>query len=309
MRQDGFRRVCVVGAGAIGSLIAAHLSRQLPVVVLTRREEHARALTDNGLRVSGLHTFTTRLAATASAAELPEFDLCFLATKATAIDEAAAALEGRAPGATMVTVQNGVGAEALVRAHGDWRIVAGTTLMGGSRHGDTGVAYELAAPTWLGPYEGTPLALVEAVAALLERSGLKAQAFPDLRPAQWTKLVFNAAVGTISAVSGLPHSAAYTDDARLGALVRAAIKEGEQVAAAAGIDLHDDPWELNVRAVGSDEEFSHAPSILLDVRAQLPTEGDFNIGVIVREGERLGVSTPVSTMLLRLLKGKEASYS
>ena len=48
------RRVCVVGAGAIGSLFAAHLARVAEVAVLTRREEHARALRDEGLRVSGL---------------------------------------------------------------------------------------------------------------------------------------------------------------------------------------------------------------------------------------------------------------
>jgi hypothetical protein len=51
-------RVCVVGAGVIGSLFAGHLGRIAEVSVLCRREEHARALNDSGLRVSGRADFT-----------------------------------------------------------------------------------------------------------------------------------------------------------------------------------------------------------------------------------------------------------
>ena len=45
--------VCVVGAGVIGSLFAGHLGRVAEVSVLCRRDEHARALNEHGLRVSG----------------------------------------------------------------------------------------------------------------------------------------------------------------------------------------------------------------------------------------------------------------
>ena len=46
-------RVCVAGAGVIGSLFAAHLARVAEVSALTRREEHPEALRTRGLRVSG----------------------------------------------------------------------------------------------------------------------------------------------------------------------------------------------------------------------------------------------------------------
>src|SRR3990172_3289093 len=187
--------VCVIGAGAIGSLFAAHLARIVPVVVLTRRADHARALSEEGLRVSGIHDFSAPLRATARVDDLPEFTLGIVATKTSGIDEAMLALAGHAPGATMVTIQNGLGAENLVRAHGSWPIVSGTTLMGGTRRTDTHVAYENDAPTWLGPHEGTPFARVEQIAGLIERSGLKARAFPDLRPAQRSKLAFTPPVG------------------------------------------------------------------------------------------------------------------
>src|SRR4029450_767804 len=103
-------RVCVVGGGVIGSLYAGHLARTLDVSVLTRRQEHARALTADGLRISGKSDFTVAVHATTDPGELPDFDLGILATKATQLEEAAASLGGRFPDATMMTIQNGLGA-------------------------------------------------------------------------------------------------------------------------------------------------------------------------------------------------------
>jgi len=48
-------RVCVIGGGTIGSLVAGHLGARTDVQVLTRRQEHADALNAGGLRVSGKH--------------------------------------------------------------------------------------------------------------------------------------------------------------------------------------------------------------------------------------------------------------
>ncbi|MGH3031002.1 MAG: ketopantoate reductase family protein, partial [Gaiellaceae bacterium] len=75
--------VCVVGAGVIGSLYAAHLAQVAEVWILARREEHARALVEHGLRVSGKHDLTAAVRATTDPAALPDFDLGIVATKAT----------------------------------------------------------------------------------------------------------------------------------------------------------------------------------------------------------------------------------
>jgi hypothetical protein len=77
--------------------------------------------------------------------------------------------------------------------------------MSGTRHADTHVEYILDTETWLGPYGDTPYALVEETAALIVASGLKARPFEDLRPAQWSKLIFNATVNGVAALTGLPH--------------------------------------------------------------------------------------------------------
>jgi 2-dehydropantoate 2-reductase len=259
-------RVCVVGAGVIGSLYAAHLSRVTDVWVLTRRSEHARALEERGLRVSGRAEFSGAVHATADPAAVPEFDVAIVATKGTGLDAAATALEGRFGGATVVTIQNGLGAEDVVRRHGDWPIVSGVTFMSGTRHDDTHVEYILDTETWLGPYNGTPYDRVQELAALIERSGLKAKAFPDLRPAQWSKLIFNATVNAVAALTGLPHDphfAAESEPGDLGHLVHGLMDEGKAVAAAAGIELHEDPWEMNVLATRRGS--AHYPTMLEDV--------------------------------------------
>ncbi len=303
------RRTCVVGAGSIGSLFAAHLARVAQSSVLTRREEHARALNEHGLRVSGRHDFTVPIHAAARAEELPEPDLVIVATKTTGLEPACEALAGHFPGATVMTVQNGLGAEEIVRRHGDWPLVSGVTFMSGTKHSDTHVEYILDTETWIGPYAGTPFERVEEIAALLAAAELKVEALPDLRPAQWSKLIFNATVNSVAALTRLPHDwhfAAEDDEWSLGRLVHGLVDEGIRIAVAAGVELHDDPWEMNVLATKRGS--AHYPSMLEDVEAHRPTEVDLITGALVREAEKHGVEAPLQAAMYALVKAKEASY-
>jgi 2-dehydropantoate 2-reductase len=303
-------RVCVVGAGSIGSLFAAHLATVADVLVLTRRADHADALNEHGLKVSGRHDFTARVTAAADPRDLPDFDLGIVATKANAVEQAADSLSGRFPGATMMTVQNGLGAEEIVRARGEWPLISGVTFMSGTKHSDTHVEYILDTPTWLGPYGETTYEAVEGIAATLVDSELKAEALPDLRPAQWSKLIFNSTVNGVAALTRLPHDehfAAEQDVSDLGHLVHSLVDEGKAVAAAAGVQLHDDPWEMNVLATKRGS--AHYPSMLEDVEARRPTEVELINGALVREAERAAVEVPLHTAVYQLVRGKERSYS
>ncbi len=302
-------RVCIVGGGVIGSLFAGHLARVCDVSVLTRRPEHANALNREGLRVSGKTELHTRVTAAVDPADLPEPDVVIVATKASGLEAAARSLQGRFPDAVVVTVLNGIGAEEVVRRHGDWSIVSGVTFMSGTRHSDTHVEYILDTETWLGPYEGTPLEVVQDVADTIVASGLKVVALPDLRPAQWSKLIFNAAVNPTAALTGLPHDHHFArEDAPgdLGRLVHGLVDEGKAVAEAAGIELYDDPWEMNVLATRRGS--AHYPSMLEDVEAHRETEIELITGSLVREAKRHGVPVPLHALLYGLVKGKEASW-
>jgi 2-dehydropantoate 2-reductase len=277
--------------------------------VLTRRREHADALNANGLRVTGKSEYHARVAATDDPAELPPFDVAIVATKASGLEPAAQALAGRFPDATIVTVLNGIGAEEVVRAYGAWSIVSGVTFMSGTRHSDTHVEYILDTETWLGPYEDTPFAVVRDIADAIVAAGLKAEALPDLRPAQWSKLLFNAAVNPTAALTGLPHDFHFAQEAQpgdLGHLVHGLVDEGKAVAGAAGIELHDDPWEMNVLA--TQRGSAHYPSMLEDVDAHRQTEIELITGSLVREAERHDVPVPLHSLLYALVRGKEASW-
>jgi 2-dehydropantoate 2-reductase len=308
-RAGSVERVCIVGGGVIGSLFAGHLARVSKVSVLTRRREHADALNRDGLTVSGKSDFHVRVTATDDPDELQPFDVAILATKAAGLEAAAASLEGRFPDATIVTVLNGIGAEEAVRRHGEWQIVSGVTFMSGTRHSDTHVEYILDTETWLGPYEDTSYEVVEDIAQTIVAAGLHAEALPDLRPAQWSKLIFNSAVNPVAAVTGLRHDfhfAQEDDPTDLGHLVHGLVDEGKAVAAAAGIELHDDPWEMNVLA--TKRGHAHYPSMLEDVDAHRQTEIELITGSLVREAERQHVPVPLHTALYGLVKGKEASW-
>jgi len=303
-------RVCVAGAGTIGSLFAAHLARVAEVSVLTRREEHARSLNEQGLRVTGRADFTASVTASADPSALPEPELVVVACKGSDLDALTERLAGHFAEATLMTVQNGLGAEEVAGAHGAWPLLSAVTFMSGTRHGDTQVEYVLDTETWIGPYRGTTPADAHAVADLIVSSGLKAAAFDDLRPAQWSKLIFNATVNAVAALTGLAHDFHFEEVERpgdLGLLVRGLMDEGKTVAAAAGVELWEDPWEMNVLA--TQRGHRHSPSMLEDVKAHRPTEIESITGSLVREAAKHGVPAPLHTALYALVKAKEASYS
>ena len=302
-------RVCVIGAGVIGSLFAGHLAQVVDVSVLTRRREHADALNRDGLRITGHSDLRADVTAAAGPDELEPFDLGIVATKANGLEEAATSLEGRFPDALLMTTLNGLGAEEVVRAHGEWPLVSAVTFMSGTKHSDTEVEYILDTATWMGPFEDTPLERVQEVGDLVVRSGLKAEVLPDLRPAQWSKLIFNATVNSVAALTGLRHDfhfAAEEAPTDLGHLVHDLVDEGKAVAAAAGIELYEDPWEMNVLATRRGS--AHYPSMLEDVELRRTTEIDLITGSLVREAGKHGVPVPLHTALYRLVKAKEGSW-
>jgi len=135
---------------------------------------------------------------------------------------------------------------------------------------------------------------------------VKAEALPDLRPAQWSKLIFNATVNAVAALTGLPHDFHFAEGL-LGDLVHGLVDEGKAAAHAAGVELGEDPWEMNVLA--TKRGHAHRPSMLEDVEAHRRTEIESITGALVREANRVGVEVPLHTALYRLVRAKEASYS
>src|SRR5258707_5085454 len=110
-------KICIVGCGAIGSIFGAHLARLSDVEVLAYdvSQDHTRAISERGLRISGAADFTSRLHATTNPKEIPPCEYGIVATKSTrtrpAIEQTAH-LFGES--SAVCSVQNGVGNEEIL---------------------------------------------------------------------------------------------------------------------------------------------------------------------------------------------------
>ncbi len=303
-------KICVVGCGAIGSVFAAHLARleDAEVYAYDTSEEHTRAMRERGLEISGAANFTARVNATSNAREIPRCDFGIFATKSIhtrkAIEQTAHLFGGGSP---VCSVQNGLGNEEILAEHAK-QVIRGATSMAAHMKGPGKAGFEFYADLWIGPFEpsGTPFASVEKLAEILNRAGLRAIALRDARGAQWTKLVFNAAVNPVGALTRLHHGAA-TRFAPTGSLYEALLQEGEAVAKALGITLHGDPRKIIAEGASAPEKRN--ASMLMDVLAKRQTEVDYMNGAIADLGEKLGVPVPLNRAIWRLVKGLEHSWT
>lgn len=302
-------KICVIGCGAVGSLFAAHLARagEAEVFAYDLARDHVDAINRNGLRLSGEADFTARLTATADPKQLPRCDYGIVATKSihtkSAIEQTAHIFDDRS---AICSVQNGVGNEELLARRVKY-VIRGTTFPAGHLIAPGHVGYDIQGDTWIGPFEPTktPMKMVEELAGLMTRAGMKTLALADARGAQWTKLIFNAGTNPVGALTGLHHGAA-TFFPPTGELFEALIDEGLAVAKALGIELHNDPKALVLKAANAPGK--HKASMLQDVLAHRQTEVDFMNGAIVEWGEKLGVPTPLNRAVWALVKGLEDSW-
>jgi 2-dehydropantoate 2-reductase len=302
-------KICVIGCGAVGSLFAAHLARagEAEVFAYDLARDHVEAINRGGLRLSGEADFTAKLTATADPKQLPRCDYGIVATKSihtrSAIEQVAHIFDDRS---AVCSVQNGVGNEEILAERVKF-VIRGTTFPAGHIVAPGHVGYDIQGDTWIGPFEPTqtPMKMVEELAGLMTRAGMKTAALADARGAQWTKLIFNAGTNPVGALTGLDHGAA-TFFPPTGELFEALIDEGLAVARALGIELHNDPKALVLKAANAPGK--HKASMLQDILAHRQTEVDFMNGAIVHWGEKLGVPTPLNRAVWALVKGLEDSW-
>jgi 2-dehydropantoate 2-reductase len=303
-------RVCIVGCGAVGSLFAANLARldDVEVWAYDVSRAHVDAINANGLRLTGADDVVARLYATTNAAELPVCDFGIVATKAMHTEGAIADTAHAFADGAVATVQNGVGNEEVVARHVE-RVIRGTTFPAGKILEPGVVQWDVKGDTTLGPFEPQPARPdeIERLAGACTRGGMPTSAVADARPAQWRKVIFNAATNPVGALTGLTHGRV-CERADLRAIVSALVDEGKAVAAAQGIVLDADPEELIDHAAKPEVAYDHKASMLQDVEARRATEIDYLSGGIARFGRELGVPTPLNDAITQLIKAQEASW-
>jgi 2-dehydropantoate 2-reductase len=303
-------RVCVVGCGAVGSLFAANLAQLEDVEVwgYDVSQDHVDAINANGLRLTGAGEVVGAVRATTDPAAIPSSDFGIVATKAMHTEAAIAATAHAFAEGAVASVQNGVGNEEEIAAHVA-RVIRGTTFPAGKILEPGVVQWDVKGDTTLGPFEPAPAPTkeIEQLADACTRAGLPTHAVDDARPAQWRKVIFNAATNPIGALTRLTHGRV-CERPDLRALVSTLVDEGKAVAAAQGIVLDADPEELIDHAARPDVAYDHKASMLQDVEARRATEIDFLNGGISRFGRELGVPTPLNDAVTQLVKALEDSW-
>lgn len=303
-------KVCIVGCGALGGVIGAHLARldDVEVYAYDVSAQHVRAIRERGLRISGAGNFTVKFPATSVAQEIPACDFGIFATKSLhtrdAVEQTAHIFAGCG---AVCSVQNGIGNEEIIAKRVPY-VIRGATTMAAHLIGPGHAGFEFYSDLWIGPFEpsGIPFARVRQLADLLKRSGLSVVPLQDARGAQWTKLIFNSAVNPVGALTRLHHGAAQRWPPTA-ALYEALLQEGESVAKALGITLHGDPREMV--AEGAQAPGKRNVSMLQDILAQRLTEVDFINGAIADCGEKLGVPVALNRAVWQLVKGLEHSWT
>ncbi len=300
-------KVVMLGAGAMGSLIGARLSRTVARVELVDPyREHVEAVRSRGLSIEELDGTLSRhrlvIHADPAAVKDP-VDLVIVMVKSPQTGAAMESIAGLCGSRTVVlTLQNGVGHwEAMERFVVRRQILLGTTMQGATflgpgriRHGGTG-------PTHIGCLDPVGEAVEDArrVVDLFNRAGMEAHYGPDIQTRLWQKLLVNVGINAITAIARVTNGwIADHDDAR--ELSARAVEEAHRVAVAAGIALPADSFEA-VLAVARATGINRS-SMLQDVSAGRTTEIDSINGAVVRLGRRLEVPTPVNWTLTRLIK-------
>jgi 2-dehydropantoate 2-reductase len=296
-------KIGVVGAGAIGLSFAAALAPANDVVVLARRAEVAAAIERDGIALSFPEgTAFVPVRATLDPAALRDRDAVLIAAKTHQTRAALEPLRGNlAPHALIVSLQNGLDNDRAARETlPGARVVAATTTRAAialrpgrvrpAGEGMTSIARDRdASPT------------SDDLAATLARAGLGVRVVDDIRPAMWEKLIVNAAVNPLGALTGRTNGA-LTEDPDLAALGRALAAEAAAVANAEGVAISD-PWRLVQAAVSATA--ANRNSMLQDLDAGRPTEIDAIGAAIVRRADAHGIAVPLTKAIVQLVRARE----
>jgi 2-dehydropantoate 2-reductase len=308
------RRVGIIGAGVMGTSLAAMIGRNVPVVMVCRNPAAAEAIAADGARAVGRITADARPQVVRSVAELAQdggVNVLFVATKTCAIPEVAATLGpvldriGDSQGPPLiVSYQNGIepGRQLIdmLRYDGVLRMVLN---FGGHQRSPSCVDVTFNQPPhFIGCMNPEHVPACRAIADMLTAGGFQTTFDLDIERHVWTKGVINAAMNPVAAL--IDSTIGQVLDSPAGPIVQRLLQEGLAVARGDGVDLDDGiPGRFLENAMALLERGrSHTPSMVMDIRSGRETEvGQLN-HQIVRHARALGVPAPTHEVVLGLIE-------
>lgn len=302
--------VCIVGAGAVGILVADGLSRTLGkdhVRILADSERTERYIKD-GLLLNGKRMDFNYVSFEQNRF-LPKVDLVIIATKNPQLHEVVDGLNGQiAPGCIIMSLLNGIVSEdilqsAFAQAH---VLLCFAKGLDSERVGNR-ITCTARGETFAGEKDGSMSAELEAVHSLFVRCGLGIQTPPDILHELYSKFALNCAINTVSAIC----NAGYGDFfgcSSLEHLIDGVFSEVQAVSLAhAGVRLLDDEWK-RTKAMISSLSYEGKTSMLQDMQAPRPTENAWFCGTVCELGKRYGIPTPFCHVLYLAADGCEFTH-
>ncbi len=316
-------RILVIGAGAIGTLLAGCLAsggNEVAVVLRNRPPSlHVASVMDaEGNRVASAEVRSYPGTAVALDGFRPE--LSILAVKGYATESVIReALEGkRKPGGLFMTVQNGIGnEEALVNAFGSDAVISGIITSPVERIGDLEVRRLKRGILGIAPV--SPGKSIEEISALFEQAGFEVQIFGDYRSMKWSKLMMNMIGNALPAIVGWPPEAVF-GNRRLAEVEVRALKETVAVMKAYGIRpvrigryplpllssflgvLPTTLLAVMMKPLVARGRGGKRPSLQIDLMmGKRQSEVEFLNGAVVNYGRAEGVPVPVNSCITETL--------
>ncbi len=308
-------KICILGAGGMGSLYGAHLSTvpENEVWLVDVFKAHVDKINKDGLCIecNGVDTYYKNLKAVENSSEIGVCDLVVLFVKGTNTRQAIEANKNLFGPETMcMTVQNGLGnAEVIASIIGDENVACGTTEQG-ARLLEPGKVLDMnkgKGKTVIGDVHGGVTPRVEKVGDALRAAGFETYVSESVRTLIWDKLIVNVGINGCCAAMNLTNDQVWTIPEANWIHV-AAVNEAIAVAKGLGVKLsYDDPLAHVKEVCGF--TVGNRCSMLVDVDNKRKTEIDLINGAVVREGKKLGIPTPVNETIVNIVKVKELQYN
>ena len=307
MKNEMWTPVAVVGAGALGCYFGGMLARTGAAVKLIGRRVHVEAIMRDGLGFEshGRQQFIP-VAATERIAGVAGARLVLFSVKSNDTDGAAREIaQYLAPEAVVLSLQNGVDNVARIRLHLKQQVVPALVYAAAEMSAPGRVRHTGGGNLIIGrlrdghPDDAACERPLDELAAFLTEAGIPVAISDRIEIELWSKLVMNCAYNAISALCGARYGAMVAQP-EVRAVMSDAVNEVAAVAAAKGIRLPDNIVAAAIRlADGMPVTMS---STAQDIRRGKRTEIDYLNGYVAREGEALGIPTPVNRTLNALVK-------
>lgn len=304
-------KIAVVGAGALGCLLAASIKNKTKedIWLLDEFADRAKRIDRDGIKVEGVSgAFTVKVPTTVKLADIGACDLIILAVKSYSTEDACKGVKELIGEKTSVlTLQNGIGNVQILNDHfGADRVIAGVTNHGATLLGVGHVRHAGKGETAIGKADGRVLGPIRDIALVLTKAGFETKVSRDIDSVVWSKLIINVGINALTAITGLANGGLIEHDESRQVL-RSAVQEAVKVVKRKRIKLlYDDPIqkvESVCRATGE-----NISSMLQDVIHNGRTEIDFINGAIIRQAKALNIPTPVNEVLTNVVKTIETSY-